>query len=249
MQARAPASPSSTGRGRSAASPWPATTSLDAISDDGRSLFLIERLGDEHYAVRLYDLRVGRLNDGSIRPKNENEEMVGVAGAQVGTPDGRWLLTLYVNTAEHEAFVHALNLRERFALCLDLPSAGASLATLRGYALAVPRSGDEVYAANPVLGLAARVGLRDLGNVRSLPLAARGSAPAAAAVSRDGTMLWVAAGRMLQGLDIASEHSVGPRRLSGPVSALTFGRDGRLYAVGSSGVSALDPETGLPLAA
>ncbi len=78
---------------------------------------------------------------------------------------------------------------------------------------------------------------------------ARGSAPAAAAVSRDGTMLWVAAGRMLQGLDIASERSVGPRRLSGPVSALTFGRDGRLYAVGSSGVSALDPETGLPLAA
>ena len=91
--------------------------------------------------------------------------------------------------------------------------------------------------------------MRDLGNVRSLSLAARGSGPGDRGRPRDGTMLWVAAGRTLQGLDIASEHSAGPRRLSGPVSALTFGRDGRLYAVGSSGVSALDPETGLPLAA
>ena len=219
---------------------------LDAISDDGSSLFLIERLGDERYAVRLYDLVAGQLHDGSIRPKNEDEEMVGVAGAQVGTPDGRWLLTLYVNTAEHEAFVHALNLRERFALCLDLPSAGASLTTLRGYALAVPRAGSEVYAANAALGVAARVGLEDLGNVRSLPLAMRSESSSTAATTSNGRMLWVASGRTLQGLDTAFERIVGPRTLARPAASLAFGRDGRLYAIAGDRIERLDASTGRP---
>lgn len=223
---------------------------VDAVSSDGRSLFLIERLGGERYAVRLYDLAAGRLHDGSIRPKNEDEEMVGVAGAQVGTRDGQWLLTLYVNTAEHEAFVHALNLRDRYALCLDLPSDGASLAALRGYALAVPRSGAKVYAANAELGVAAEVDLRQLGEVGALPLATRAHArPSDAAVSRDGRMLWVAAGRTLQGLDTAALRAVGPRRLAAPVSALAFGADGDLYAFAGGTVSRLDAVTGRPAAA
>jgi hypothetical protein len=154
-----------------------------------------------------------------------------------------------VNTEEHEAFVHALNLRERFALCLDLPSEGASLDTLRGYALAVPRSGDEVYAANAALGVAARVGLRDLGNVRALPLAAHARSASTAAITSDGRMLWVAAGRTLQGLDTAFERVVGPRTLARPAGLLTVGRDGRLYAVAGNDVERLDPATGRPAVA
>ena len=222
---------------------------VDAIASDGRSLFLIERLGGERYAVRLYDLAADRLHEGSIRPKNEDEEMVGVAGEQVGTRDGDWLLTLYVNTEEHEAFVHALNLRERFALCLDLPSEGAGVEALRGYSLAVPRSGADVYAANVRLGVAARVGLRELGSVVPLTLAARSRTQSNAAVSDDGRLLWVASGRTLQGLDTDARRPLPRRTLDRPATALAFGRDGLLYVVGASGVLALDAATGAPPAA
>jgi hypothetical protein len=222
---------------------------VDAIASDGRSLFLIERLGGEHYAVRLYDLVADRLHEGSIRPKNEDEEMVGVAGQQLGTRDGDWLLTLYVNTEEHEAFVHALNLRERFALCLDLPSEGAGVEALRGYSLAVPRSGTDVYAANARLGLAARVGLLDLGSVVPLTLSARSRTQSNAAVSDDGRLLWVASGRTLQGVDTSARSPLPRRTLDMPATALVFGRNGLLYVVGASGVLALDAATGAPPAA
>ena len=222
---------------------------VDAIADDGRSLFLIERLGGQHYAVRLYDLAADRLYEGSIRPKNEDEEMVGVAGAQVGTRDGDWLLTLYVNTEKQEAFVHALNLHERFALCLDLPSEGGGVEALRGYSLAVPGSGTDVYAANARLGVAARVGLRELGSVVPLTLVSRTRSASTAAVSADGRLLWVASGRTLQGLDTAARDPLRRRTLDTPATALAFGRDGRLYVVGASGVLALDAATGAPPAA
>jgi hypothetical protein len=222
---------------------------VDAIASDGRSLFLIERLGGERYAVRLYDLVADRLHEGSIRPKNEDEEMVGVAGRQVGTRDGDWLLTLYVNTEEHEAFVHALNLHERFALCLDLPGQGAGVEALRGYALAVPRSGTDVYAANARLGVAARVSLLELGSVVPTTLATRARAPSTAAVSDDGRLLWVASGRTLQGLDTDARSLLPRRTLDSPATALAFGRDGLLYVVGGSGVVALDAATGSPPAA
>jgi hypothetical protein len=223
----------------------PGTYEIDAVDTYGTSLFLIQRLGEERYAVRLYDLTEGRLHPGSIRPKNEDEEMVGVAGSQVGTPDGTWLLTLYVNTEEGHAFVHALNLRERFALCLDLPSEGASIAALRRYALALPRSGAEVFAANPSLGVAARVGLRELGSVQRLELGATSREPGVAAVSGDGRMLWVSSGRRLTGLDTGSSRRVGPVVVAGRVEALVFRRDGDLLAVGAAGVTALDPITGV----
>ena len=222
---------------------------VDAIASDGRSLFLIERLGGERYAVRLYDLVSDRLHEGSLRPKNEDEEMVGVAGQQVGTSDGDWLLTLYVNTEEHEAFVHALNLRERFALCLDLPSEGAGVEALRGYALAVPRSGADVYAANARLGVAARLGLQELGSVVPMTLADRARTPSAAAVSDDGQLLWVASGRTLQGRDTAAQTPLPRRTLDGPATALGFGRDGLLYVVEASGVLAFDAATGAPAGA
>ena len=217
---------------------------VDAIDTAGRSLFLIQRLGEERYAVRLYDLRAGRLHPGSIRPKNEDEEMIGVAGSQVATRDGTWLLTLYVNTEEQHAFVHALNLRERFALCLDLPSEGASNAALRRYALALPRSGYDVYAANPALGVAAQVGLRELGSVRQIDLGLSSPEPGLAAVSGDGRMLWVSSGRTLAGVDTGTARHVGPVRLASPVQGLVFGRDGDLLAVGATGVTAIDPSTG-----
>ena len=84
--------------------------------------------------------------------------MTGTAGGQVASPDGRWLLTLYLNTKEHKAFVHALNLRAAYAACIDLPS-DRSLSALRDYALALAPDGG-VYATNAALGVVTHIDLR-----------------------------------------------------------------------------------------
>jgi hypothetical protein len=45
-------------------------------------------------------------------------------------------------------------------------------------------------------------------------------------------------------VDTGTARHVGPVRLEGPVEGLVFGRDGDLLAVGSTGVTAIDPSTG-----
>ena len=71
--------------------------------------------------MRGYDLAAGQLLPGSLGRKGETVEMQGDAGQVVASPDGRWLLTVYVETTSDTAFVHALNLIERIAICIPLP--------------------------------------------------------------------------------------------------------------------------------
>jgi hypothetical protein len=94
---------------------------IEAISPAGDFLFLEQRFVDGSYAVRGYDLAAGRLLPGSLGRKGETVRMQGDAGQVVASPDGRWLLTVYVETSTSTAFVHALNLIERVALCIPLP--------------------------------------------------------------------------------------------------------------------------------
>jgi hypothetical protein len=94
---------------------------VEAISAAGDFLFLEQRFVDGSYAVRGYDLLAGQLLPGSLGRKGETVRMQGDAGQVVASPDGRWLLTVYVETATNTAFVHALNLIDRVALCIPLP--------------------------------------------------------------------------------------------------------------------------------
>ena len=66
--------------------------------------------------------------------------MAGLAWSGVGSPDGRWLLTLYLNTGRKLAFVHALDLVRSSPLCIFLPSNGASGA-LKRYGLTLSPDG------------------------------------------------------------------------------------------------------------
>jgi hypothetical protein len=97
--------------------------SYDALSADGKSLYLIEYVdrGDYlRYDVRTYDIGQGRLHPQPIvDPREPEEEMGGLPYDRLWTADGRWAYTLYANPDGH-VFVHALDTAERTAACIDL---------------------------------------------------------------------------------------------------------------------------------
>lgn len=101
----------------------PGRFEFDALSTDGRLLYLIEHRppkGSENYRVRVYDFSADELRKRPVADKrNLQTDMTGRPMAQTTSADGVWVFTLY-RGAEH-AFVHALNVDRAEALCLDLP--------------------------------------------------------------------------------------------------------------------------------
>jgi hypothetical protein len=124
----------------------PGMFTVDAISPDGRWLYLIDYkdAGGVDYAVRAYDLRRGRmLARPIVDPRSPDEKMQGVPVTRVQSPDGRWAYTLY---AGDEPFVHALDTVKRTAVCVDLPMSlandvGEGRLSLRGGTLQVTVQG------------------------------------------------------------------------------------------------------------
>jgi hypothetical protein len=73
--------------------------SFDAISPDGRTLYLIHYPTPSdilRYEVRAYDLRAGRLlPEPIVDPREPGERMSGLPVTRATSPDGRWEYTLY----------------------------------------------------------------------------------------------------------------------------------------------------------
>lgn len=133
---------------------------VETISSEGDFLFLQQNFVDGRYAVRGYDLAAGTLLQGSLATKGATVLMQGVAAGTVASPDGRWLLTLYVDTQRNAAFVHALNIVDRFPLCIDMPPCPkCTVAQLRRWALALAPDGRTLFAANPAAGRVAEIHL------------------------------------------------------------------------------------------
>jgi hypothetical protein len=114
---------------------------FDAVSSDGRRLFVLQFPGGVQggirYVVRSVDLRTGKLEPGAIVDKTEPaERMNGIALARAWSRDGAWAYTLYNGGTSH-AFVHALDTRTRVARCIDLPWSGEAQSVLDGVRLAV----------------------------------------------------------------------------------------------------------------
>lgn len=97
--------------------------SFDAISPDGRTMYLIHYLSADDptvYEVRAYDLGRDRLlPEPIVDPYERGEEMRGNPITRAASPDGRWAYTLYDGAGGHP-FVHALDTVGRTARCVDL---------------------------------------------------------------------------------------------------------------------------------
>jgi hypothetical protein len=118
--------------------------SFDALSPDGRTMYLIEyrsRRDPTRYAVRAYDLRRGQLLRAPIvDPREPDERMRGLPVTRATSSDGRWEYTLYDGAGSHP-FVHALDTARGEAACIDLDALAGSR---RLYQLRLRSSGREL---------------------------------------------------------------------------------------------------------
>ena len=175
---------------------------VETVSAAGDFLFLQQNFVDGSYAVRGYDLAAGRLVQGSLGRKGETVQMQGLAGQVVASPDGRWLLTLYVNTQTNTAFLHALNLIERIAICIDMPPCtDCAPAALKRWGLALAPDGRTLYAANTALGRVATIDLPTYRVTAESSFRASPGGPTRAKVTEDGSRLVFTNGRTTWSLD------------------------------------------------
>jgi hypothetical protein len=102
----------------------PGFSTVDAISPNGRWLYLIQYSGSNaaSYAVRAYDLRTRHMIAAPVvDPRDRGEAMTGIPMTRVTSADGRWAYTLY-SRPSGAPFIHALDTTHRRAVCIDLPS-------------------------------------------------------------------------------------------------------------------------------
>jgi hypothetical protein len=229
---------------------------VDAVSAGGHSLFLVQHqpaVDAEHYLIRLYDLASDTLQEGALRDKtNTDEVMTGYAWEGVGSADGQWLLTLYLNTKRNNAFVHTLDLVNQYPVCITLPSGNGDMAKLKAYSLVMDPNGWSAYAVNPVLGRLAVIDLtaRQIAHVVSFQpvnAATDGDRPATRVLlSPDGKLLYFTAGQIVWAYDTASGEIVHSYAAPAAVDGLGLSPDGRrVLVVGrDSVVTAIDTATG-----
>jgi hypothetical protein len=111
---------------------------FDALSPDGRTLYLIEHASQRQllsYRVRAYDLRTGKLLPGAIADERQRSWLMnGMPVSRATTANGRWVYTLY-SGGDNYPFVHALDTTKRTAVCVGLPwqwtSAGPEIGTAK----------------------------------------------------------------------------------------------------------------------
>ncbi|MDQ3992838.1 MAG: hypothetical protein M3229_04180 [Actinomycetota bacterium] len=230
----------------------PGAFDVDTISADGERLFLVQYLNGAHgrYQIRVFDLENGRLRREPIKGADEGAVMTGYGTHAVGSPDGRWLFTLYVNTARSLAFIHALNVETARPRCIFLPSRPRAWDAMTRYSLTLAPDGRHVYAANPVLGLVADVDLSKMRVVRTVEFqperaaARRLPTRTNAAISPDGRTLYFTGARSVWAYDAAAARVRGPYAAGRPVIGLAW-TGKRVHALGADRrLLAFDARTG-----
>jgi hypothetical protein len=207
---------------------------VDAVSNDGERLFLIQYLRNG-YLIRLYD--AARM---ALTPKvltEDGEPMQGLAWDAVASPNGRYLFTLYLR-GDGAAEIHTLDLHRGTAICIHLP--GGDATGIEQYALALSPDGRALYAANPLLGVVATVdpAKRRVAKVVHFRVAGAPSSPSQlAAVSHGGRTVYFTSGAAVFRYDAAFGVVRGPYTLGRFVAAgLAFTPDDRrLLVVRSDG--------------
>jgi hypothetical protein len=230
---------------------------FDAISNDGLRVYMIEYLSNADYRVRVYDVRAGRLDPTIVVDKSDpTESMTGIRLSGVPSPDGQWLYSVYARPNKG-AFIHALNLEQPFAFCLELPGAGyASNPDELQWSLALSADGTHLFAANGAMGVVAEVNAGPNGGP-SVTRAVRIDASAAssgplvqdveakefgtggALLSPDGQTLVITGKTGLVWVDTATLHTRSHQLASWHVASLGLTPDGSLvYALSDSSMIA-----------
>ena len=192
----------------------PGFFTLDAISPDGRWLYLVQYNGGDvlDYRVRALDTRTGRLAPRDIvDPREPDEQMGGLPMTRTMSRDGRWVYTLY--GGGEETFIHALDTVGRSAACIDLEmlSSDSDLSAVRlrvsrdGRRLSVRDSGSLVATVNTRTFAVREPGAKSEGDPSS-QLAARTAA--VAPVDDDDGFPWLVV-ILVGGLAAVSSLGVG----------------------------------------
>jgi hypothetical protein len=117
----------------------PGWSTVDAISPDGRWLYLIHYPSSDptKYEVLGYDLPAHRfLPHPVVDPREPDEAMTGIAVNRVMSAGGRWAYTLYMRPSG-VPFIHALDTTHHTAVCIDLrPLANSDISN--GHLILVP---------------------------------------------------------------------------------------------------------------
>lgn len=153
----------------------------ETFSTDETTLFLLEFFpptDPDRYFVRQLDLETGDIT-GVVTPDQElgielNPEMRGHARAQVMAPDGSFLFSLYTiesgETPVHDpadphtdrwAFVHTLNLKEKWSHCIFLPVPFGTAAE-SAMSLAISGDGKDLFVIDAATENVARIDARKL---------------------------------------------------------------------------------------
>lgn len=214
---------------------------VEALSPDGKNVFLIQHLAQRRYLVRQYDLQHERLVARPLRAPGV-KLMAGYAWSGVASRDGKWLLTLYLSTARDTAFVHSLDLERSRPACVSLPSGNGAFSQLKRYSMTLAPKKRTLYAANPALGVVAEVDLDRSRVVRVSRFKPAAKAPAGqkaatlSTISRNSRTLYFSAGRDLWAYDAAYGVVRGPYATNGKIVGVGYGaKDRRIYAVREDG--------------
>ncbi|MFI6262546.1 YncE family protein [Micromonospora sp. NPDC051006] len=235
----------------------------EAFTQDLAGLFVLEWLpatAPDRYRVRVVDLATtapGPLNTRAKAPvpPGAEEEMRGDGRQAVLAPDGAVLYTLYTHQPGHQhtrdlvsgrpgdahAFVHTLNLTERWAYCIDLPHPfGAGPAS--GHAMAISPDGRRLFVVDVTSGTVAEIATEELA-VRRTATLVTGTGDAYAAADQD--RLFVGSGPVLRTVDLAHLVPAAEWPVGEPVTGLVLNPDlGRLHVGQTASVSWHDSATG-----
>jgi DNA-binding beta-propeller fold protein YncE len=235
------------------------TFEFDAIDNTGTRLYLIEytNITQGYYRVRVYEVAAGQLGSYTVIDKGGNgtpEPMTGVRLSGVFSPDGQWLYSVYARQ-NSGAFVHALNLSQPFAFCLDLPDSGSPTDAFH-WSLALTADGKHLYAANGAMGTVTQIDNLDGYNpsiVRTKQIGSAGATSNAlvqsaeakelgangAVLSHDGATLVATGATGMIWIDTATLHMRSSQLMNWTVWSLVGSPDGsRVYALNDAGAIA-----------
>lgn len=229
----------------------PGDVSFDAVSDDGRNLYLVEHLVPApHYAVRVASFNGAGLQAGIIGQIKtaEPEVMNGVYHASVAV-GGSWFLSLYSNPGRGP-FIHALNTTQLYAQCiLNIPDVPVVLRP--AWSMLHDPAHAKLYAVNGAAGVLSEVNTGTLTVTRSkidlAPVAtALATAPLhPAALSADGTRIYAAAEHGVLVI-YTGDLSVRTRYLTDrTVDSVAVSDDGqRLYISSGGAITKIEASSG-----